>query len=298
MASLRRNAGLDHVDTSATQHAFGDVSQQGRTDILHGVQRVQDRADALHGGQRAEDRADASHGVQRVQDRADELHGVQRVQDRAEALHGEQPVQDRAGALHGEQLLQDRASALHGERRLQDRAQFAWEHGLHHLHVVSTGVRGNEYHHGRAEHVSEQALGDLCQHGHLENEERGRTKRDGAPLQDCEVVEDGDLKSVPIQLPSLPSPEGREASLEAGDWLIQLEPLIGDLSKNAAAWWRRVMQATTNTYAQWLHADPLARLKVQPPENSTLSAGFERLDQRDSASYKLALAIGAQSHQG
>eukprot|EP00435_Cladocopium_sp_Y103_P051769 s645_g16.t1 len=55
--------------------------------------------------------------------------------------------------------------------------------------------------------------------------------------QDREVVEDGDLKSVLIQLPSSPSPQGRDASLEAGDVIIQLEPLVGDVSKNARSWW-------------------------------------------------------------
>ena len=82
---------------------------------------------------------------------------------------------------------------------------------------------------------------------------------------DRDVVEDGDLKAIPITLPLLPSPEGRDSSLEAGDWLIQLAPLVGDLSKNAASWWRRVMQATTDKYSEWLYADPLARLKNYRP---------------------------------
>ena len=38
---------------------------------------------------------------------------------------------------------------------------------------------------------------------------------------DRDVVEDGDLKAIPITLPLLPSPEGRDSSLEAGDWLIR-----------------------------------------------------------------------------
>jgi hypothetical protein len=46
---------------------------------------------------------------------------------------------------------------------------------------------------------------------------------------------------------------------------IQLAPLVGDLSKNAASWWRRVMQATTDKYSEWLYADPLARLKNYRP---------------------------------
>jgi hypothetical protein len=107
----------------------------------------------------------------------------------------------------------------------------------------------------------------------------GALHQSRAQRHEREVVEDGDLKSIPIQLPLLPSPDGRDASLEAGDWLIQLEPLIGDLSKNAAGWWRKIMDATS-TYSCWLHADPLARLKIVVPENGTLSSGFERLDQR------------------
>ena len=61
---------------------------------------------------------------------------------------------------------------------------------------------------------------------------------------------------------------------------IQLAPLVGDLSKNAASWWRRVMQATTDKYSEWLYADPLARLQITAPENSKISGGYERLDQR------------------
>ena len=93
-------------------------------------------------------------------------------------------------------------------------------------------------------------------------------------------MEDGDLKAVPIQFPSLPSPEGRDASLEAGDWIIQLGPLVADLSKYAANWWRKMMQATTEQYEHWLGADPLLRLRITAPENAPLSMGFERLDQR------------------
>ena len=57
---------------------------------------------------------------------------------------------------------------------------------------------------------------------HQDRAQRGRSPCRAA------VMEDADLKAVPITLPNLPSPEGKDASLDAGDWLIQLEPLIGD----------------------------------------------------------------------
>ena len=61
-----------------------------------------------------------------------------------------------------------------------------------------------------------------------------------APRQDRDVVEDGDLKAIPIQLPTLASPEGRDASLEAGDWLLQLEPLIQIMRQaGGGGEWRR-----------------------------------------------------------
>ena len=155
----------------------------------------------------------------------------------------------------------------HGDHGLLGRASAAYELGEH--------LGGN-----RARSCS--VLADQC-HGaraSIQHPIGGAPHHGRALRQDRDVVEDGDLKAIPIQLPPLASPEGRDASLEAGDWLIQLEPLIGDLSKNAASWWRKVMEATTSTYAQWLHADTLSRLKIAAPECRALSSGFERLDQR------------------
>ena len=113
-----------------------------------------------------------------------------------------------------------------------------------------------------------EVLGEECQPDRL----RGRSPSRGA--------DDRDLKAIPISLPPLPSPDGRDASLEAGDWLIQLEPLIGDLSRNASMWWRQVKQATFQKYSQWLHAEPLVRLKIGAPEPCDLPQGYDRLDQR------------------
>ena len=95
-----------------------------------------------------------------------------------------------------------------------------------------------------------------------------------------ELADDRDLKAIPISLPPLPPPTDRDSSLEAGDWIIQLAPLIGDLSRNAASWWKQVMGITSNRYYQWLHADPLARLRISAPDQVEMPEGYDRLDQR------------------
>ena len=243
---------------------------------------------------------------------SDVLHGqrhrdTEYHQDRADAalVFGSHLLEGRAGPeqAFGDPRLHARAGPeqAHGESRLPDRAHMASELGDHFggARACSVTAFGDQCHGARADQAAKHVLGDQChgaraddaamhELGEVYQQDRAGIQHQlgGAPhhsralRQDREVVEDGDLKGIPIQLPTLTSPDGRDASLEAGDWLIQLEPLIGDLSKNAASWWRRVMDATTSTYARWLHADPLSRLKIAAAENGALSSGFERLDQR------------------
>ena len=53
-----------------------------------------------------------------------------------------------------------------------------------------------------------------------------QARRDGDDREDP-------LRSVPIVLPRLADSSSKTASLEAGDWLAQLRPLIGDVSEHA-----------------------------------------------------------------
>ena len=246
--------------------AHGEQVHRDRASIAceFGAERLQDRAslEQAHGDPRLGVRAHFEHvlGDQRLGDRAplEQALGDQCLPDRAgsmESMHGAVPQAVQAGATPGQGL---------GDVFQPARACNTPGQGL-----------GDVFQPVRARNTPGQGLGDLSQQA-LD----GGLLQSRALRHEREVVEDGDLKSVPIQLPSLPAPEGRDASLEAGDWLIQLEPLIGDLSKHAASWWRRVMESTTATYGRWLHADPLSRLKITAPENGSLSAGFERLDQR------------------
>ena len=251
---MRRQAGLDVPSMKHGSHVHGEQHHQDRARMEQATGQADAAFAAEHGDHRREARAGVSTAF---------VHGEHCQQARASTAFGHGGHLCASTAFfHGGHFQEGRAcmASEHGEPRGGGRARASLEHGGHPQD-------------DRACIAPEQSLGEVYQHDPTGT-------HGGARRWDRNTVEDGDLKSVPIQLPSLPLPEGRDASLEAGDWLVQLEPLVGDLSRNAAGWWKRVMQATTTTYAEWLHADPLSRLKVLPPNNGPLCAGYERLDQR------------------
>ena len=88
------------------------------------------------------------------------------------------------------------------------------------------------------------------------------------------------LRSVPITIPSLVPPDAKNAALEAGDWLAQLRPLVGDVAASATKWWDDLMLATNQAYHTWLSLGPLERLHIQAPTMEETSFKQTRLDQR------------------
>ena len=88
------------------------------------------------------------------------------------------------------------------------------------------------------------------------------------------------LRAVPIQLPRLVEPTVQHAALEAGDWLAQIRPMIGDVSEQATRWWDCLVAITEREYRRWLASNPLEKLQVKAPDRSQTSEGFVRLDQR------------------
>ena len=102
---------------------------------------------------------------------------------------------------------------------------------------------------------------------------------EGRPKEFPEVKEES-LRSVPITIPTLVSPEASNAALEAGDWLAQLRPLVGDVAASATHWWDNLMALTSNAYHTWLSLGPLERLQVQAPSVEETSGRQTRLDQR------------------
>ena len=87
------------------------------------------------------------------------------------------------------------------------------------------------------------------------------------------------LRSFPIKLPGLPDPATKMASLEAGDWLTQIKPLVGDVSAKANVWWEKVIRRVTEVYNKWLEASPLERLHIVAPKEED-DRKSDRLSQR------------------
>ena len=88
------------------------------------------------------------------------------------------------------------------------------------------------------------------------------------------------LRQVPIVLPKLVEPGGKNSMLDAGDWLAQLRPLVSDVCGGALRWWDNLMDATMTPYRKWLQAGPLEKLHIKAPTLQETSAGSTRLDQR------------------
>ena len=66
-----------------------------------------------------------------------------------------------------------------------------------------------------------------------------------------------------------------------GDWLTEIGPAMSDTSSGAGLWWKQVIQCSSEAYRNWLHAQPLERIHVEPLIPSTFSQPrFSRLEQR------------------
>ncbi len=94
------------------------------------------------------------------------------------------------------------------------------------------------------------------------------------------------LRSNNPVLPRLPQYGTKTSSVDAADWLIEIQPIVGDMSNKATKWWTLTMQSTMKTYEKWLCATPLERLRLPPPDpvNPMVVGGdplaVQRLEQR------------------
>ena len=89
------------------------------------------------------------------------------------------------------------------------------------------------------------------------------------------------LRSTNPVIPSLPPVNKKNSSIEAADWLVEVKPLIGDISNKASRWWELTMDRTVEVYQAWLQSNPLQRLRIQPPDPvSHQGLGSEQVIQR------------------
>lgn len=92
----------------------------------------------------------------------------------------------------------------------------------------------------------------------LEGQGHDKSPRERSP-QDA-------LRSTNPTIPVLPAVGQKHFSIAAADWLVELKPLIGDISNRANKWWEATMSATEEAYQKWLLASRLQRLRIPPPD--------------------------------
>ena len=81
-----------------------------------------------------------------------------------------------------------------------------------------------------------------------------------------------------LELPTLQPPGGDGGALAFGDWLAVVTPIMLDVSGSAQQWWVDVVKTAEDTYLTWLHAAPLARLRLRPEELN--NPQFARVEKR------------------
>ena len=81
-----------------------------------------------------------------------------------------------------------------------------------------------------------------------------------------------------LELPKLPGPGSQDASLQFGDWMTIVYPIMSDVAGSAKEWWTQTVSTVEHHYVQWLSAAPLEKLRMKP-EAPRLVEQFARLEQ-------------------
>ena len=81
-----------------------------------------------------------------------------------------------------------------------------------------------------------------------------------------------------LELPALPSPSSGDASIQFGDWLTVVHPLMSDLSGSAQQWWDQAIKEAELLYDKWLSSSPLMRLRIK--SELLVPDKFKRVEQR------------------
>ena len=272
------------VPTSSQGWFAGSAS--GNMEWGHGLLQQDD-----HGGQPG----DRAWHAEQVQGDVPELH--QRddygCQDGDRAWQGGQCHGDDSGQRHGDDP---------GRRRDDDRRQVQ---GDLHGQVCGEGQKDS----GHAPGDGRVRDGGVSQDNNGGNQRRQDNDKGGQKEEvsgrkghkdkgDDEWEDNTDnLKSVNVKLPALPPHTGKESGIACGDWLVEVRPLIGDLTAGALQWWDDLMMAVGAQYNQWLLADPLQRLNLPPPADVeyNTSALRKRLDIRTSTLLLAALPSALKS---
>ena len=208
-----------------------DRALQGASDLCHGDRALHDGSDLRHHGRALHGSSDLCHGGRALRGAHDLCHQDRALQNHPELCHG-----DRARQQHGPELEGDRAGTFDGGGG-GDGFGMRY-HGRDLLHHQLPNVSGSDP---------------------REKETTGLVERRERSPNDA-------LRSTNPTLPKLPQYGTKTSSVDAADWIIEIQPIIGDMSNKATRRWSLTMQSTTRTYEKWLNATPLERLRLPAPE--------------------------------
>ena len=84
--------------------------------------------------------------------------------------------------------------------------------------------------------------------------------------------------------------ESEVGPLVAGDWLTMVNPFMSDLSSSSSLWWQEVLRVSGDCYRQWLEAEPMERLRLDPSSPEAFRrAPWLRVEQRGQVALLRAL---------
>ncbi len=92
------------------------------------------------------------------------------------------------------------------------------------------------------------------------------------------------VRSGHSEIPKLAEWSVESAPLDLGDWLIMLDPVMGDLSSTSHVWWQMTMEEARNWYERHQTLSPLDRVSHKPkPSENLAEAKWMRLERRASS---------------
>ena len=95
------------------------------------------------------------------------------------------------------------------------------------------------------------------------------------------------------EVPKLPEWSVDSAPLDLGDWLLMLDPVMGDLSPTSHLWWQMLMEEARKWYERHQTLSPLDRVSHRPSPSEELSgAKWMRLERRASSLLLAAIPEG------
>ena len=106
--------------------------------------------------------------------------------------------------------------------------------------------------------------------------EKNEVKKEGEGKEEVETVRSGI-----IDMPQLPEWSVESGPLDMGDWLTQVQPIMGDLTSTSHQWWNLILEESKKWYMVHQSLGPMDRLTHEPsPSPELKDVRWGRLERR------------------